>query len=242
MDQITNLKQNIEREQNKVREYQNKIKQLIRDIKNTKYIINGLVKLYDVKHRKIADLKSKIITLNSEIAVLHEKINKLKKQISILKREINILNNINSDYVDDIVHGTTRLGYSNSKHVNIKKDALQTNKTTYNMIISENNTLNAKENDIMNKLTKGDQETILLQPYHELINNVQTVLYYVYYILFLLYAYFILVPWDKNNVGKKIFFLILLVLFPFFIHSIEKHVSTLFSYIWSIITMTPYDR
>jgi hypothetical protein len=82
----------------------------------------------------------------------------------------------------------------------------------------------------------------MLEPYHMQTKSLETILFYVYYIVLLVYAYFFLSTTQQKGIGVRIVILILLGFLPFFIYYIETQIMTALRYGWSFITFVPFER
>ena len=109
-------------------------------------------------------------------------------------------------------------------------------------LLQENKALKEQQDDILNKLTRGDQKTNLLEPYHMRTKGLETILFYVYFIVLLLYAYFFLSITQREGLGLRILVIISLAVLPFVIYYIEKLVLGVLRYVWAFITFEPYEK
>lgn len=242
MNEGQRLEQNIGTWRNDIRQFQSQIQDHERVIRNYQNQINNLQSSYNNKQNEIRDLQSKINVLEAEIEVLQGQIDDLNTQIAILERETDNVNQLNADDEDAITQYTDYFSYLNSSQASVKNDALKTNKNSYKMLLSENNTLKEEQDNILNKLTKGDQKTDLLEPYHMRTKSLETILFYVYYICLLIYVYFFLSITQKEGLGLRILFLVCLGALPFLIYYIETLFISVIRYGWSFITFVPYER
>lgn len=242
MSEKQRLEQNIGTWRNDIRQFQSQIQSHEQTIRNYQNQINSLQSSYNNKQTEIRDLQSKINVLEAEIEVLQGQIDDLNTQIAIIERETSKVNNLNADDEDAIAQYTSYFSYLNSSQASVKNDALQTNKTSYQMLLSENKALKEQQYDILNKLTRGDQKTNLLEPYQIRTKSLETILFYLYFIVLLVYAYFFLSATQKNELGLRVLVLMLLAALPFVIYYIEKLFIDVLRYGWSLITFVPYEQ
>lgn len=242
MNEGQRLEQNIGTWRNDIRQFQSQIRAHEVAIRNYQNQINRLQSSNNNKQNEIRTLQSKINVLESEIEVLQGQVDDLNTQIALLERETSDVNQLNTEDEDAITQYTSYFSYLNSSQASVKSDATQTNKTSYQMLLSENKALKEQQHDILNKLTKGDQKTNMLEPYHMQTKSLETIMFYVYYIVLLVYAYFFLSITQQKGIGVRILILILLGFLPFFIYYIETQIMTALRYGWSFITFVPFER
>jgi chromosome segregation ATPase len=242
MNEGQRLEQNIGTWRNDIRQFQSQIRAHEVAIRNYQNQINRLQSSNNNKQNEIRTLQSKINVLESEIEVLQGQVDDLNTQIALLERETSDVNQLNAEDEDAITQYTSYFSYLNSSQASVKSDATQTNKTSYQMLLSENKALKEQQHDILNKLTKGDQKTNMLEPYHIQTKSLETILFYVYYIVLLIYAYFFLSITQQKGIGVRILILILLGFLPFFIYYIETQIMTALRYGWSFMTFVPFER
>ena len=242
MNEGQRLEQNIGTWRNDIRQFQSQIRAHEVAIRNYQNQINRLQSSNNNKQNEIRTLQSKINVLESEIEVLQGQVDDLNTQIALLERETSDVNQLNAEDEDAITQYTSYFSYLNSSQASVKSDATQTNKTSYQMLLSENKALKEQQHDILNKLTKGDQKTNMLEPYHMQTKSLETILFYVYYIVLLVYAYFFLSITQQKGIGVRILILILLGFLPFFIYYIETQIMTALRYGWSFMTFVPFER
>lgn len=242
MNEGQRLEQNIGTWRNDIRQFQSQIRAHEVAIRNYQNQINRLQSSNNNKQNEIRTLQSKINVLESEIEVLQGQVDDLNTQIALLERETSDVNQLNTEDEDAITQYTSYFSYLNSSQASVKSDATQTNKTSYQMLLSENKALKEQQHDILNKLTKGDQKTNMLEPYHMQTKSLETIMFYVYYIVLLVYAYFFLSITQQKGIGVRILILILLGFLPFFIYYIETQIITALRYGWSFITFVPFER
>ena len=242
MSEAQRLEQNIGSWRNDIKQFQSQIRDHQRAIRNYQNQINRLLASNNNKRNEIRGLQSKINVLEAEIEVIQGQIDDLNTEIAILERETDNVNQLNADDEDAITQYTNYFSYLNTSQASVKKDAIQTNKTSYQMLLSENNALKEEQENILNNLTKGDQKTDLLDPYHMRTKSFETILFYVYYIVLLIYAYFFLSMTQKDELGLRILVLMCLAILPFVIYYIETQIMTALRYGWSFITFVPYER
>lgn len=242
MNEGQRLEQNIGTWRNDIRQFQSQIRAHEVAIRNYQNQINRLQSSNNNKQNEIRTLQSKINVLESEIEVLQGQVDDLNTQIALLERETSDVNQLNAEDEDAITQYTSYFSYLNSSQASVKSDATQTNKTSYQMLLSENKALKEQQHDILNKLTKGDQKTNMLEPYHMQTKSLETIMFYVYYIVLLVYAYFFLSITQQKGIGVRILILILLGFLPFFIYYIETQIITALRYGWSFITFVPFER
>jgi hypothetical protein len=72
--------------------------------------------------------------------------------------------------------------------------------------------------------------------------SLETILFYLYFIVLLVYAYFFLSATQKNELGLRVLVLMLLAALPFVIYYIEKLFIDVLRYGWSLITFVPYEQ
>jgi chromosome segregation ATPase len=242
MNEGQRLEQNIGTWRNDIRQFQSQIRAHEVAIRNYQNQINRLQSSNNNKQNEIRTLQSRINVLESEIEVLQGQVDDLNTQIALLERETSDVNQLNAEDEDAITQYTSYFSYLNSSQASVKSDATQTNKTSYQMLLSENKALKEQQHDILNKLTKGDQKTNMLEPYHMQTKSLETILFYVYYIVLLVYAYFFLSTTQQKGIGVRILILILLGFLPFFIYYIETQIMTALRYGWSFMTFVPFER
>jgi chromosome segregation ATPase len=242
MNEGQRLEQNIGTWRNDIRQFQSQIQSHELAIRNYQNQINSLRASNNNKRTEIRDLQSKINVLEAEIEVLQGQIDDLNTQIAIIERETDNVNELNADDEDALAQYTSYFSYLNSSQASVQKDAIQTNKTSYQMLLSENKALKEEQDDILNKLTRGDQKTNLLEPYHMRTQSLETILFYVYFIVLLIYAYFFLSITQQEGLGLRILVIISLAVFPFIIYYIETLFVRVLHYVWSFITFVPYEQ
>ena len=242
MNEGQRLEQNIGTWRNDIRQFQSQIQSHELAIRNYQNQINSLRASNNNKRTEIRDLQSKINVLEAEIEVLQGQIDDLNTQIAIIERETDNVNELNADDEDALAQYTSYFSYLNSSQASVQNDAIQTNKTSYQMLLSENKALKEQQDDILNKLTRGDQKTNLLEPYHMRTKGLETILFYVYFIVLLIYAYFFLSITQREGLGLRILVIISLAILPFVIYYIEKLVLGVLRYVWAFITFEPYEK
>ena len=72
--------------------------------------------------------------------------------------------------------------------------------------------------------------------------GLETILFYVYFIVLLIYAYFFLSITQREGLGLRILVIISLAVLPFVIYYIEKLVLGVLRYVWALITFEPYEK
>lgn len=242
MNEGQRLEQNIGTWRNDIRQFQSQIRAHEVAIRNYQNQINRLQSSNNNKQNEIRTLQSKINVLEAEIEVLQGQVDDLNTQIALLERETSNVNQLNAEDEDAITQYTSYFSYLNSSQASVKNDATKTNKTSYQMLLSENKALKEEQHNILNKLTKGDQKTNMLEPYHMRIKSLETILFYMYYIALLVYAYFFLSITQQKGLGVRLFILISLGILPIFIYYIETQIMTALRYGWSFMTFVPFER
>jgi len=195
----------------------------------------------------IPEGKNTIKQINKDTDTSIQKIEELKNQIDILKNKIT-----------NIPKGDRRVSELNTEiyklrqnianmevKINIRKNQKTADKNNinyYNMLLTQNKTIKKEYDNLKTMFDTGNQKTGYMNPYVEKLQKIKNVLFIVYFLVVIIYAYFIYFPWSWDKLTTKTLYMLLFVAFPYIISFVELHLINMFRFLYSFIFDIPFRK
>jgi regulator of replication initiation timing len=195
----------------------------------------------------IPEGKNTIKQINKHTDTSIQKIEELKNQIDILKNKIT-----------NIPKGDRRVSELNTEiyklrqniadmevKINIRKNQKTADKNNinyYNMLLTQNKTIKKEYDNLKTMFDTGNQKTGYMTPYVEKFQKIKNVLFIVYFLVVIIYAYFIYFPWSWDKLTTKTLYMLLFVAFPYIISFVELHLINMFRFLYSFIFDIPFRK
>lgn len=106
----------------------------------------------------------------------------------------------------------------------------------YDNIINQNEILNDEYDRIGDGLLKYEHKSAFQSSAISSLTTFNTILFYTFYVLLLVYIYLLFVKPSEMSIYVKLFIILLLAAFPFFIGRIEKIAFFIWTYIYGFLT------
>jgi hypothetical protein len=195
-------------------------------IDNTRLVIGKSILNMDklntinTNNNTLVRLHGKQLELNNNIRLTTDSFNKLKKNADTTDSRMTEITDINDKLQKDTLNYMLL-------DVNIKKNI-------YNLIKSQNNSIEKNSIDLLKNSDKNNQKfTYSLEQYNE-IENINTIFFILYYFLFIVLMVFVIFKF-KYSILLKIIISLLFLLYPFVIYTIE---TIIYNVIYSIYLYT----
>jgi hypothetical protein len=195
-------------------------------IDNTRLVIGKSILNMDklntinTNNNTLVRLHGKQLELNNNIRLTTDSFNKLKKNADTTDSRMTEITDINDKLQKDTLNYMLL-------DVNIKKNI-------YNLIKSQNNSIEKNSIDLLKNTDKNNQKfTYSLEQYNE-IENINTIFFILYYFLFIVLLVFVIFKF-KYSILLKIIISLLFLLYPFVIYTIE---TIIYNVIYSIYLYT----
>jgi chromosome segregation ATPase len=229
---LRRIQRNINTINYRIRNKQNRIVLMEKEIKNLKKSTQGYTHRYN-------SAKSLIRQYNSEIKTLQGEKRKLDKEIKDLKKEISSLIEIISQVDNGNIDLEYELDMLLEEHNKVKGLSVDNNEKYYDLLTVQNSHLNREFDYLKNDLTKGDQASTFVQPKMrnwELAHHFLKISYYVFALVLLLFLY---QYFSMDKLYTTIIIILLIGLYPFYIIHIERFIYENVLYIGKFLTANP---
>lgn len=196
----------------------------------------------DFMYANKIEWEKKLATIISNIETEEKVLANLKAEH---KRLTDIYNSINANSNILIITNRTLQETTHQTDKTLKQTILDNRDVgirQYNDIGDQNKTMYNTIIDLKNDLTTHDKKTFNQHNNHSEYINLNTGLFYLYYILAIILAYFIYVKRYIINKYVFVFVFVLLIFYPYYILNVENYIYRTITYLWALIKAVPYTN
>jgi len=192
--------------------------------------------LKNIRDKRISEYNTQIQKLNDEIKELV----RLQGLVSMLSSDansnINDLNNYKYALNKNIELNKKELTYLNNKIGTARNIGINNYEELYKAVILQNELLDNALNETSNKIVQFNREADLISNKKELANLAYFYLIIIYFIAFIVLFIFLFFYEKVWSFYFRIFILILFLLYPFYIYTLEVFVYNCWNYLLSILS------
>jgi hypothetical protein len=192
---------------------------------------------YNIANKHLQNIKKKCKNTTTQLKLKTEEYNKLLNDYNIqLKDKQGAM-----DYLTINEHFSTIEGLTDSETSAVKQLTGNLDKNFYNSIVNQNKQLDAEIQNYKNNYSTDDQKVFYQSQQVDYLNLFNSYLFIIYYALFLVLCYFL---YYSKTLSKymRIGMVILILLYPFIIMTVEKNIFVVLMYIFAIINGNAYIK
>jgi hypothetical protein len=188
-------------------------------------------------NKKNENLKKDKKNIEAQLKLKTEEYNKLLNDYNIqLKDKQGAM-----DYLSIKEHFSTIEGLTPAESEAVVEITGNLDKNFYNSIVNQNKQLDAEIQNYKNNYSTDDQKVFYQSQQVDYLNLFNSYLFIIYYALFLVLCYFL---YYSKTLSKymRIGMVILILLYPFIIMTVEKNIFVVLMYIFAVINGNAYIK